>query len=487
MTELRPPATHFGGRTWSPEELSALAVLWHRELVRQVGPEPPLVALVMRNHPESLALFFALTCFPAPVVLLPDDPRAWRSSPPLPRGTPVVLSEATRDLAGSVTATGCRPLMVSAPGQAVRASPPAPAFLTSPGLVGFTGGTTGSPKPVYRSMASALRHSAVVAEILGLRPGDGIVAALPLSSFHGVGDTLLLASLLGGSLGLLPRFDHRATLRLFATERYRYFPATPMMIDVLARCPLTGPAPPAPPLVKVGGGRQPVPVFDTFLGRFGAPPRPAYGASETGILSTDAGPPDGVRAGTVGRAVPDVRLAIGDQPEAPVPHGVSGRVWVSTPRHMEGYGFPPDLEPGDRRGEWWPTQDRGVLDTDGYLTLLGRLDDIFKTPSGQLVDPSEVADVLQRLPGVTEAVVLPLPVPTGAIVGALVAAETGVEPIQVRWHAARSLPRWAQPQAVLVVARLPRLANGKVDRQACMALFGSTAEPTLASTDGGAE
>jgi hypothetical protein len=58
MTELRPPATHFGGRTWSPEELGALAVLWHRELGRQVGPEPPLVALVPtpgRQHPSGRA------------------------------------------------------------------------------------------------------------------------------------------------------------------------------------------------------------------------------------------------------------------------------------------------------------------------------------------------------------------------------------------------------------------------------------------------
>ena len=487
MTELSPPAIHFSGRAWSPEELGALAVLWHRELARQLGPEPPLLALVMRNHPESVALFFALTCFPAPVVLLPDDPRAWRSSPPLPQGTPVVLDEGARDLAGALAATGCQPLMVSVPGHAGRVSPSAPAFLTSPGLVGFTGGTTGSPKPVYRSMASALRHSAMVAEILGLRPGDGIVGALPLSSFHGVGDTLLLASLLGGALGLLPRFDHRAVLRSFATERYRYFPATPMMIDLLARCPVTGLAPPAPPLVKVAGGRQPASVFDAFLRRFGTPPRPAYGASETGIITADTGPPHLVRPASVGRAVPDVRLAIGDAPDAPAPPGVPGRVWVSTPRYMEGYGFPPALEPRDERGEWRPTQDRGVIDADGYLTLLGRLDDAFKTVSGQLVSPLAVAEVLERLPGVEDAVVLPLPVTTGAIVGALVAAEAGVEPIQVRWHAARSLPRWAQPQTVLVVARLPRLANGKVDRRACMALFGRTAEPTLASTDGGAE
>jgi acyl-CoA synthetase (AMP-forming)/AMP-acid ligase II len=201
----------------------------------------------------------------------------------------------------------------------------------------------------------------------------------------------------------------------------------------------------------------------------------------------DAGPPDLVRPASVGRAAPDVRLAIGDAPEAPAPPGVPGRVWISTPRYMEGYGFPPALEPRAGRGDWRPTQDRGVIDEAGYLTLLGRLDDAFKTASGQLVNPLEAAAVLERLPGVEDVVVLPLPAVTGATVGALVAADAGVEPIQVRWHAARFLPRWAQPQVVLVVAHLPRLANGKVDRQACMALFGNAAEPTFAATDGGAD
>jgi long-chain acyl-CoA synthetase len=472
-----PPDVHFGGRIWTRDELGALATRWHEDLVRQLGPAPPLLAVVMANHPESVATFFALTCFPAPVILLGDDPRSWRSSPPLPRDTPVVLSEASHHLAGSVASAGCRPLAVSVARRAPRRSPPAAAFLASSGLVGFTGGTTGLPKPVYRSMASALRHAAVVAEILALRPGAGIVGALPLSAFHGLGDTLLLATLLGGVLGLLPRFDHRSALRLFAADRYRYFAATPMMIDVLGRCPLTGAAPPAPALVKVAGGRLPVSAFHAFLDRFGTPPRPAYGASETGIISADVGPMDRVRPTAVGRAVPDVRIAIGDMPEAPVPAGVPGCVWVSTPRYMEGYGFPPDLEPREGWREWRPMRDRGVIDEAGYLTLLGRLDDAFKTPGGQLVDPTEVAETIQRLPEVGDAVVLPLLDRTGWAVGAVVAGGPGLGPAQVRWHAARLLPRWAQPRVVVIVEQLPRLANGKVDREACTALLENAATP----------
>jgi O-succinylbenzoic acid--CoA ligase len=150
---------------------------------------------------------------------------------------------------------------------------------------------------------------------------------------------------------------------------------------------------------------------------------------------------------------------------------------------MEGYGYPPDLEPREGRREWWPMRDRGVIDDAGYLTLLGRLDDAFKTPGGQLVDPTEVVDVIQRLPGVGDVVVLPLLDRAGWVVGAVVAGGPGLEPSQVRWHAARVLPRWAQPRVVVMVEQLPRLANGKVDREACAALVENAVTPAASRAE----
>ena len=471
MTDLRPCPVRFQERLWSRDELARLALLWRTELVGRLDPMPPLTAMVMANRPESIALFFALTSLPAPLVLLGEDPRAWRSSPPLPPGTPLVLSGASEDLAGAALAIGCPPVVLTCNPSPARVSLAPRPFLASAGLVGFTSGSTGLPKPVYRSMASALQHARIVAEILELRTGDGVVGALPLSVLYGLGDALLLATILGGELGLLERFDHRSVLRLFASGRYRYFPATPLMIDVLARCPMAGPAPTAPAWVKVAGGPMPAAIFETFRDRYGAPPRPAYGTSETGILTAEIGAPAEVRAGGVGHPVPDVRIAIGDVPERSVSPGVPGRVWVATPRRMEGYGFPPDLEPRQEQGDWWPTRDLGIVDVTGRLTLLGRLDDAFKTPAGQLVNPAEVTAVLERCPGVTEAVVVAIPGATGSLVGAVASGGTGVDTAGLRQHAARHLPAWAQPEVVVLVDRLPRLPGGKTDREACLGLL----------------
>jgi acyl-CoA synthetase (AMP-forming)/AMP-acid ligase II len=219
-------------------------------------------------------------------------------------------------------------------------------------------------------------------------------------------------------------------------------------------------------------------VFEAFLDRYDVPPRPAYGSSETGILTADTGPAAAVRAGTVGRPVPDVRIAIGDTPTPSSSPGVPGRVWVSTPRYMEGYGFPPDLEPRQGQGEWWPTRDLGLVDGTGRLVLIGRLDDAFKTSTGQLVNPAHVTAVLERCPGVAHAAVVALPGATGSLVGAVLESAGGIDTVSIRRHAARQLPPWAQPSVVVAVPRLPRLANGKIDRQACAALLESVSTPT---------
>jgi acyl-CoA synthetase (AMP-forming)/AMP-acid ligase II len=72
-------------------------------------------------------------------------------------------------------------------------------------------------------------------------------------------------------------------------------------------------------------------------------------------------------------------------------------------------------------------------------------------------------------PEVVDVVVLPVPSPLGDIVGALVESARTLDPDDVRLAAARTLPPWLAPQVVAVTSRLPRLANGKPDRSACLA------------------
>jgi acyl-CoA synthetase (AMP-forming)/AMP-acid ligase II len=468
---LRPPPIHFQGELWSRDRLTIMAREWLAALPADARGDRRPIAMVMANCPEDAALFFALSCLPAPLILLPPDPRGWRSAPPLPERTRLVLAPSSGQLAGDAEDAG---LLVTRLPSAGGREPsgggdlPAP---ECPGVVAFTSGSTGGPKPVYRSSESLALEARAVARALGLQTGDAVLGTLPLAGIHGLVNALLLASLLEAELGLEPRFEHRKVLERFASRRYRYWGTTPFMADLLSTCALSGPAPPAPPVCKVSGGRLPDSVFEAFASRFGVRMRPAYGTTENGIITADMAPPESIRPAAVGQAVPGIAVRIGDDPLAPFPPGVTGRVWFTSPWYMTGYGFPPDLEPRAEHDGWWATQDLGQLDESGWLTLVGRLDDSFKTVSGHLVSPAQLEGVLRRHPQVVETAVAPVPSPAGPLIGAVVETPAPVHPSDLHAFAAPLLPAWSRPQVIVVTRRLPRLDTGKVDYAACVEIL----------------
>jgi acyl-CoA synthetase (AMP-forming)/AMP-acid ligase II len=463
MTGL-PPPTSFGGRWWAPAELDALAAGWWAELNAAMPRPPGVVAAVLPSHPEGVALFFALSALPGAVAVLGEDPTAWRSAPPLPPDTPIVLPPVRARLA---PAGGGRRVIVLPEQPGGRGTGNYRPFRFSC-VVAFTTGSTGLPKPVCWP-GPALFESARAAAIgLGLRGGDGVLGALPFAHTHGLRGVLATAIALGGPLGLVDRFDHRSVLALFATGEHRHFPCTPIIADLLSRCPLAGPPPRAPELIRVSAGRLSQAVFRAFSERFGVPARPAYGATESGILTHEAGPADAVRWDCVGWPVPGVELRIGESPVAPDAAGTPGRVWFRARARMAGYGFPPALTACEEQGGWRPTADVGVLEADGRLRLTGRLDDRFKTAAGQLVDPEAIAAVLRGHPGVREVAVVPLGAAPDTRIGAVVESEAALEPDALRAWAARCLPTGSRPHALLVVKELPRTRAGKIDRERCV-------------------
>ena len=467
MFDPTMPRVLHRGRWWSADELDAIARVWRAAALETIGDGGRLVATALPATPEGVALFVALTSLPSPVVLLTPDARSWRMESGLPVGTPVVLPPSLAHLGPDADKLGLASLVLPSGTEGDgRGSPIVP--LGGPGIVLFTSGSTGLPKPIFRTMPSLIASVTARNRGIGLTQGAGILIGVSLSSGQGV--TYLVASiLLGGSLGLLQPIDHRAALEALAMPEFQCWRATPHFVDVLGRCTLT--APPLAPPVCILSSPISHQVFDAFAERFRAPLRQTYSSTETGTVTYDDAPDWAVRRETVGRALPGVEIRIGEHPTRPSVAGEIGRIWLRNPWQMAGYGYPPRVERPDDVEGWWPTRDLGSVEADGYLTLHGRIDDCIRTRENRLVNLAAVATAIRELHGVTDVAVLPVDGPVGPTFGAVVQCGASLELEQLRTHVASALPPWSWPRVIELVRSLPRLPNGKADRQACRALL----------------
>ena len=84
---LAPPPIFFRQRLWPASEIAGMAMAQWDALGEPFRASSQLTAMVMANHPEAIALFFALSACQAPLLLLAPEPRSWRTSPPVPHGT----------------------------------------------------------------------------------------------------------------------------------------------------------------------------------------------------------------------------------------------------------------------------------------------------------------------------------------------------------------------------------------------------------------
>ena len=462
MTRLAPPPVVFDGRLWPRRELAARAAAWRTRLARQIEPSPAPLGLCMAPHPDTIALFFALASRGAPLILLPPDSRAWRSAPAIPVGTPIVIAPACRPLVSDVP-VGLRVVQLDAgaeEGCGVESLPP----LTAPGLIFLTSGSTGGAKPVYRTLATLIQQAATLNATISLQKGAGVLAVLPLSGAHGFVQNFLQPTLVGAPIGLLARIDHHSVLDAFASGQYDYVSATPFFASMLTRCALPEGRPRAPSTIRIGGGRLPPAVSTAFTARFGVRLEPQYGTTEHGTIAIRARS-DAGDDGAVGRPLAGVAICIGDDPRTPHAPDTPGRVWVRTPWRMEGYGYPPAVEPRADVEDWSPTEDLGMLSATGDLTLVERLGESFKATSGYLVSAERVAEALLAHPDVSDAVVMPVPSASGLLISALVETSADVDADALRRHASRLLPAWMQPHILCVTSALPRLAGGKPDRR----------------------
>jgi acyl-CoA synthetase (AMP-forming)/AMP-acid ligase II len=324
----------------------------------------------------------------------------------------------------------------------------------------LTSGTTGTPKGARRRNPGGLAPLASIISRIPMARGERMLIAAPI--FHTWGYAALqMALALRGTIVLQRRFEPRTTLTALTQHGCGTLIAVPVMLQRLLEVAGESARPPRLRIVAVSGSALPGALATRFMDVYGEVLYNLYGSTEASWASI-ATPSELRRApSTAGRPPHGTRLAILGDDDQPVPQGRPGRIFVANDMIFEGYtdGASTDLHSG-----LLATGDLGHFDDDGLLFVDGRADDMIIS-GGENVFPSEVEDLLARLPQVREVAVVGVPDQEfGQRLAAWIALRPGerLDADAVREYVRRNLARFSVPRDVRFVAALPRNATGKV-------------------------
>ena len=333
------------------------------------------------------------------------------------------------------------------------------------GMMLYTSGSTGKPKGVLLSHESQRwsieRNLAINADMTHHR----YIVAAPM--FHMNATISVKIALAGGaSIVLLPSFDARLYARAIARFRVTWLTSVPTMLALVAReSELLGELDfSSVERVTMGSAPLTQALVDKVQAIF---PRAvinnSYGTTEAG--PTPFGPhPAGVPRPAVAAGYPHAGMEVELREGRCADEGV---LYMRSPMSMEGYNNLPEKTAEVMRDGWYRSGDIMRRDADGFYYFVGRADDMFVV-GGENVWPGEVERLIERLPGVHQALVVPVPDEIkGALPFAFVVRQPGaaLDEAAVKAYTIANGPAFAHPRFVEFIDALPLAATNKPDRR----------------------
>lgn len=356
--------------------------------------------------------------------------------------------------------------------------------LTHPGtspddrlLLYFTSGTTSRPKLVEHTQSSYPVGHLTTTYWLGIQPGDvHLNISSPGWAKH-AWSCFFAPWIAEASIFIYnyERFDAPALLAQLREHEVSSFCAPPTVWRMLIGADL-GPRPPA--LREVIGAGEPLnpEVIAQVRDHWGLTLRDGFGQTEmTAAIGNVPGAV--VKAGSMGKPLPGIPVVLVDPvtgrrvegagAEGEICLELDGPTGRPVPL-MTGYLGSPEKNAEAMAGGYYHTGDVASLDEDGYITYIGRTDDVFKA-SDYKVSPFELESVLIEHPAVAEAAVVPTPDPVRlAVPKAYIALAAGHEPtrdtaFEILKHARENLPPYLRIRRIEFF-ELPKTISGKIRR-----------------------
>ena len=458
------------------------------------------VAIAMRNYPEWVTSFIAVTSIgaisvslnswwtadelafaledSAPTVLIADDQRTTLASAACHRlGTRMV----------GVRMTGAAALGVDRWEDVVVAGTPLPHVEIEPdddATILYTSGTTGKPKgavSTHRAVISAVTAFAARQAVEAGRaaPAGGAQAApadelqpafiLIVPLFHVTGCVaVMLSCLVGGAkLVMMYKWDVDKALKLIQREQVTNFVGVPTQSWDLVHSPRFAEFDTST-LKTIGGGGAPAPPAQVELVAAKFPkggPNIGYGMTETNAYGPQNLGADYIaHPSSTGRIVPPMRIEARDSQGDAVPRGERGELWFSGPNLIRGFWNRPDATAETIVDGWLRSGDLGYIDAEGFVFIVDRVKDMILR-GGENVYCAEVEAAIYEHPDIHEAAVYGIPHERlGEEVAATVLLQPGstLTEDDLRTYLSSKLASYKIPTHIVITEEpLPRNAAGK--------------------------
>lgn len=341
-----------------------------------------------------------------------------------------------------------------------------------------TSGTTSRPKGVPLSHLNLLTSASNVAATYALTPEDVSLCVMPLFHVHGLVASTFATLRTGGAIVVPSRFSASAFWPMVKAHRATWYTAVPTIHQVLlARAEEDqAPAPGTSGLrfIRSCSSSLAPATMAGLEARFGCPVLEAYGMTEASHqMASNPLPPGERRPGSVGCGT-GVHVAIMDDAGNLLAPGTQGEVVIQGANVTRGYHNNPEANAAAFTKGWFRTGDQGILDSAGYLTLVGRLKELINR-GGEKISPREVDEALLTHPAVAEAVCFGLPdAKYGEEVAAAVVLQGSATEEAIIAHCRERLAAFKAPKKIYIVTQIPRTATGKIQRRVVAAAFSTS-------------